>query len=128
MESLPRCQKDNSYKDPIWRQKELIPRRQQKKRGTPERESTGVFIPKGDTSWRQKELNSEVPAGQFQRSVQFLRRSELWPKGNISEVPAGYFRANGVLISNMGYKFWAQDRVYQDKKKKIPPLLASLFF
>ena len=64
-------------------------RRQQKRREIPEKESPGIFIPKGDLSWRQKEINSEVPVGQFLRSVQFLRRSELAQKGNHSEAPAG---------------------------------------
>ena len=66
-------------------------RRQQKQRGIPKTESPGIFIPKGDPSWRQKEINSEVPAGQFLNSVQFLRRSELKPKESNSEVPAKDF-------------------------------------
>ena len=56
MELIPRCQRENSNKDWSWRQKELFTRRQQRKRGIPERESLGIFIPKVDPSWRQKEL------------------------------------------------------------------------
>ena len=48
-------------------------------RGTPEKESPGIFIPKGDPSWRKKEINSKVPSGQFLRSVQFLCRN--YPAG-----------------------------------------------
>ena len=53
-ELIPRCQWENSNKDPSWRQKELIMRRHIKQKGTPQRESPGIFIPKGDPSWRQK--------------------------------------------------------------------------
>ena len=95
MELIPRCQQDNSNKDPSWRQKELIPRRQRKQRGIPEKESLGIFIPKWDPSWRQKEINYEVPEGKFLRSVKFLRRSKLDPKGNNSKVPVGEFWASG---------------------------------
>ena len=79
-ELIPRCQRDNSNEDTSWRWKELFPRRQQKQRGIPEREYPGISITKGDPSWRQKEVNSKVPAGQLLRSVKFLRRSELAPK------------------------------------------------
>ena len=87
-----------------------------------------IFIPKGDPSWHQKEENSEVPAGHFLPCVQFLRGSELAPKGINYEVPAGDFRANGVWNSNMGFKFRARGRVYQDTKKQIPSLHGSFFF
>ena len=58
---------------------------------------SGDFIPKGNSSWRQKEVNSKMLAGQFIRSVKFLRISELAPKGNNYEVPAGYFCASGII-------------------------------
>ena len=73
----------------------------------------------GDLSWRQKEVISDIPAGQLLCSLQLLRRSELAPKGTNSEVPAGEFCANGVRNSNMGFKSWSQGRVYQDLKKRI---------
>ena len=53
-ELILRCQRDNSNEDLSLRQKELIPRYQRKQRGIPERESPGIFIPKGDPSWRKK--------------------------------------------------------------------------
>ena len=86
------------------RKKELIPRRQQNQRGIPEKECPGIFIPKGDPSWRQKEIIPKcqrenfasagkfyvvygfyvdpnlAPAGKFLCSVQFLRGSELAQK------------------------------------------------
>ena len=60
-----------------------------------------------------KGSNSEVPAGQFQR------RSELAPKGINSEVLVGEFRPNKVWNSNLGFKFWARGRVFQDLKRRI---------
>ena len=62
-ELVPRCPRENSNKDPSWRQKELIPRHKRKQRGIPERESPGNFTPKYDPSWRQKEIFSKVPEG-----------------------------------------------------------------
>ena len=62
-ELVMRCPRENSNEDPIWRQKALIPRHQRKRRGIPEKESPGIFTPKYDPSWRQKEINSEVPEG-----------------------------------------------------------------
>ena len=55
-EFIPRCHWDNYNKDLRWCQKEFIPRRQRKQRGIPEEESPGIFIPKGDPSWHQKEV------------------------------------------------------------------------
>ena len=75
MELIPMCHRYNSNKDSSWLQKELILRRQRKQRWIPKKESRGILIPKGDPSWLQKEVNSQVPAGQFLRSVKFLRRS-----------------------------------------------------
>ena len=43
----------------------MIPRHQPKQRRIPEKESSRVFIPNGDTFWHQKETNYRVPAGQF---------------------------------------------------------------
>ena len=62
-ELVPRRPRENSNEDPSGRQKEVIPRHQQKQRGIPEKESPGIFTPKYDPSWRQKEINSEVPEG-----------------------------------------------------------------
>ena len=69
----------------------------------------GIFIPKGDPSWRQSEVNTEVPAGQFLRSLQFLRGYELAPKGNNSEVPARDFRASRIIYTQ--YTISTQIRV-----------------
>ena len=68
-ELIPRCQRENFNEDLSFHQKELIPRRQQNQRGTPEKESPGIFIPKGYPIWRQKETNPEVLARQFLCSV-----------------------------------------------------------
>ena len=95
-ELIPRCQRENSNEYPSWRQKESIPRQKRKQRGITESKSPGIFIPKGDLSCRQEEVNYEVPAGKFLRSLQFLTRSELAPKGINSKVPSEEFRANGV--------------------------------
>ena len=70
-ELILRCQQENSNKYLSLRQKELLPRRQRKQRGIPEKESPGIFIPKGDPIWRQKETISEVLAGQFLRRDNF---------------------------------------------------------
>ena len=64
-ELIPRCLWENSNKDLSCYQKELFTRRQRNQRGIPEKEYPGIFIPKGDPSWRQKEINYEVLAGQF---------------------------------------------------------------
>ena len=45
-ELVPRCPRENSNEDPSWCQNEFIPRHQQKQRGTPEKESPGIFTPK----------------------------------------------------------------------------------
>ena len=45
-ELVLRCQRENYNEDLSCRQKDLIPRRQQKQRGTPEKESPGIFISK----------------------------------------------------------------------------------
>ena len=60
-----------------------------------------ILIPKGDPSWRQKEINSEVPVGQFLRSVQFLSISQSAPKRNNYEVPAGEFGASGTILRSV---------------------------
>ena len=78
-------------------------RRQQKQRGIPEKESPGIFTPKYDPRWRQKEINSEVPAGQFLRGVQFLHRSELARKVNNSEDPAGDFAPAGQSLRSVQF-------------------------
>ena len=62
-ELVPRCPRENSNEDTSWRQKELIPRHQRNQRGIPEKESLGIITPKYNLSWRQKEINSEVPEG-----------------------------------------------------------------
>ena len=62
-ELVPRCPHENSNEDLSWRKKELIPRHQRKRRGIPEKESPGIFTPKYNPSWRQKEINSKVPEG-----------------------------------------------------------------
>ena len=85
------------------------------------------FYSQGRSNLAPKGSNSEVPAGQFLCSVQFLRRSELAPKWINSEVSSWDFCANGVWNSNMDFKFWARGRVYQDLKKLISPLHGSLF-
>ena len=103
MELIMRCQRANSNEYLSWCQKELILRHKPKRRGIPEKESPGILIPKGDTSWRQNEINSEVPEGQFLRSVQFLRISELAPKGNNSEVPAGEFAPAGKFLRSVQF-------------------------
>ena len=96
-ELIPRCPQENSNEDPSWRQKELFLRHQRKRRGIPKKESPGIFTPKYNLRWLQKKINSEVPEGNFLRSVQFLRRSELAQKGNYSEVPAGEFCSSGTI-------------------------------
>ena len=58
-----RCPRNNSNEDPSWSQKELITRRQQKRRGIPKEEFPGIFNPTYNPSWSQKEINSEVPVG-----------------------------------------------------------------
>ena len=83
--------------------KGIIPRRQQNQRGIPDKEYLGIFIPKGYLIWRQKETNPEVPAGQFLRSVQFIRRYQLAPKGNNSKVPAGEFCVSGKVLRSVRF-------------------------
>ena len=66
-----------------------------------------------------KVINFEVPAGKFLRSLQFLRRYKLALRGIKSEVLVGEFCANVVLNSNVGFRFRARGRVYQDMKRQI---------
>ena len=107
----------NTKGDPSWRQTELIPKvsvgkfqqryelapkgmnseAPAKANRNPLKESSGIFTPKKDPSCRRKEINSEVSAKQFLRSVQFLRRSELVQKVNHSEAPAGEFHASRTI-------------------------------
>ena len=68
---------------------------------------------RGSPSQRRSELapkgsNSEVPA------VQFQTRYELAPTGINFEVPSGEFHDNKVRYSNLGLKYRAQGRVFQD--------------
>ena len=98
-ELIPRCQRKNFNEDLSCRKKELIPRRQQNQRGTPDKESQEIFIPKGYLIWRQRETNPEVPAVKLLRSVQFIRRYQLAPKGNNSKVPAGEFCASRKVFT-----------------------------
>ena len=102
-----------------WLQKELVPRCQRKQRGIPDKESPGIFIPKGDRSWRQKKRNSEVPAGQFIRSVQFLRRSKLAPKGNNSEGPEGQRESFYIVYNFYVDPSWRQEEIIPKCQRDI---------
>ena len=78
-----------------------------------------IFISKGDQSWRQKEINSKVPAGQFLRSVQFLRISELTPKVNHSEVPECQGDNFCVVYNIYVDTSWRQEEIIKKCERKI---------
>ena len=96
-ELILRCPRENSNDNLSWRQKELFLRRQRKQRGTPKKESLVIFIPKGDLSWHQKEINSEMHEGKFLCIVQFLCRSKLMQKGIHFKALAGEFCASRTI-------------------------------
>ena len=58
-----------------------------KAKRNPQEVISGNFYSQGRFELAPKVSNYKVPAGQFLRSLQFLRRSELAPKGINSEVP-----------------------------------------
>ena len=115
-QSFKLAPKGNNYEEPV------------KSKRSPQEGIYGEFHYQGRLDLAQKRRNSEVPAGQFLCSLQFLRRSKLAPKWFNSEVTVGKFLANRVWNSNMGSKFWVQGRVYQHLKETDFPLHCSLFF
>ena len=57
----------------------------------------------GDPSWIHKEVNSEVPAGKFLRSVQLIRRSKLAPKELIPRCQWDIFAPAGQFLRSVNF-------------------------
>ena len=87
-------------------QKELIPfGASESKEESPRRNLQGIFIPEGDPSRRQKEINYGVPVGQFIRRDNFFIVYNFYvdpswlQKEIIPKCQTGGFRAGGTIFT-----------------------------